>query len=376
MSVDNALWWADCSWNSIERGPVLGSAMTPGTTTPVSQSLRHLANGETLSEELATAAFTQLMRGEATAAQTAALLTGLRVRGESVDEVTGAVRALRDVMVHVAVEDRNRLIDTCGTGGGTVPTFNISTGAAIVAVGAGARVAKHGNRSHTSKCGSADVLEALGVNISVDAVRAAGVLGRTGMVFLFAPAFHPAMRFVAPVRREIGIPTIMNLIGPLANPAGVSRQLMGVADQERGPLMAEVLRRLGAEHAMVVHGRVGMDEIAPFGTTQVWEVRCGEMSSWTLDPTDFGLEIEDLRLIGGGAPEENANRIAELLADPERDPAGRAAILLNAAAALHLAGVAASIAEGVEAAAAALQDGSALHVLDDLRRATKFSTSE
>jgi anthranilate phosphoribosyltransferase len=350
--------------------------MTPGTTTPVSQSLKDLANGEALSEELATAAFTQLMSGEATAAQTAALLTGLRVRGESVDEVTGAVRALREAMVHVDVEDRNRLIDTCGTGGGTVPTFNISTGAAIVAVGAGARVAKHGNRSHTSKCGSADVLEALGVNISVNAARAAQVLSQTGMVFLFAPAFHPAMKFVAPVRREIGIPTIMNLIGPLANPAGVSRQLVGVADQRRGPLLAEVLQRLGAEHAMVVHGSVGMDEIAPRGTTQVWEVCCGEMFSWTLDPKDFGLEVDDLRLIAGGAPEDNSNRIADLLADPERDPAGRAAVLLNAAAALRLAGVAETLAEGVDAAAAALQDGSALRVLDDLRRATKFSTCE
>ncbi|KPJ89976.1 MAG: hypothetical protein AMS18_11890 [Gemmatimonas sp. SG8_17] len=350
--------------------------MTPGKTTPVSQSLKHLANGEALSEELATAAFTQLMSGEATAAQTAALLTGLRVRGESVDEVTGAVRALREAMVHVDVGDRNRLIDTCGTGGGTVPTFNISTGAAIVAVGAGARVAKHGNRSHTSKCGSADVLEALGVNISVDAARATRVLSQTGMVFLFAPAFHPAMRFVAPVRREIGIPTIMNLIGPLANPAGVSRQLVGVADQERGPLMAEVLQRLGAEHAMVVHGTVGMDEIAPCGTTQVWEVRPGEVSSWTLDPADFGLEVEDLRLVAGGTPEENSKRITELLADPEGDPAGRVAVLLNAAAALHLAGVAATIAEGVEAATAALQDGAALHVLEELRRATEFSTSE
>jgi anthranilate phosphoribosyltransferase len=214
------------------------------------------------------------------------------------------------------------------------------------------------------------------VNISVDAARATQVLSQTGMVFLFAPAFHPAMRFVAPVRREIGIPTIMNLIGPLANPAGVSRQLVGVADQKRGPLLAEVLQRLGADHAMVVHGSVGMDEIAPRGTTQVWEVRPGEISSWTLDPTDFGLEVDDLRLIAGSVPEDNSNRITELLADPERDPAGRAAVLLNAAAALHLAGVTESIAEGVEAAAASLQDGSALHVLDDLRRATGFSTCE
>src|SRR6266850_292480 len=199
------------------------------------------------------------MRGEATPAQIAALLMGLRVKGETPDEVAGAARALREAMVRVDAAGPH-LVDTCGTGGGAVGTFNISTAAAFVAAGAGATVAKHGNRSFTSTCGSADVLEALGVGIGLDAPGAARVLREAGIAFLFAPTFHPAMRHVGPVRRELGITSVMNLLGPLANPAGARRQVVGVADRERAPLMADALARLGAVHAMVVHGRVGMDE--------------------------------------------------------------------------------------------------------------------
>jgi len=329
-----------------------------------------------LGEDLSAAAFGQLMRGEASAAQTGALLAGLRVRGESAEEVTGAVRALRAAMVRVEVSERGALVDTCGTGGGAVSTFNISTIAALVAVGAGARVAKHGNRSYTSKCGSADVLEALGVRISVDAELAAGVLERAGMVFLFAPAFHPAMRFVAPVRREIGIPTIMNLVGPLANPAGVTRQLVGVADPSRGPLLAEVLARLGSEHALVVHGSAGMDEISPFGVTQVWEVRDGAVSTWTLDPQHFGLAAGDPSSIAGGTPEENAARALDLLASPGSDETGQAAVLLNAGAAVFLSGIASSLEQGFAAAREALESGRAREALERLRRETSsISTS-
>lgn len=350
--------------------------MEQETTSAVGQALKRLATGDRLGQELATEAFGQLMRGEATAAQTGGLLTGLRVRGEAAEDVAGAVMALRQAMVSVPVADQRHLIDTCGTGGGTVSTFNISTVAALAAAGAGAIVAKHGNRSYTSMCGSADVLEALGVEITVDADQGTDLLASVGMAFLFAPVFHPAMRFVAPIRREIGIPTIMNLIGPLANPAMVKRQVVGVADPDRGPLVADVLCRLGAEHALVVHGSVGMDEIAPIGTTDVWEIRAGKVDFWTLDPAAHGLAIEDVAALAGGMPEKNAERVETLLTQPDEDPEGRAAVVLNAGAALYVSGLVADIAEGLATADATLRDGRALGVLDKLRRKTTASTCE
>ncbi|MBI4421481.1 MAG: anthranilate phosphoribosyltransferase [Gemmatimonadetes bacterium] len=325
-----------------------------------------LAAGRRLGEELTTAAFAQLMRGEASPAQIAALLIGLRVQGETGEEVAGAARAIRDAMVRVDVSSSQHLIDTCGTGGGRVRTFNISTAAAVVAVGAGASVAKHGNRSFTSKCGSADVLEALGVELAIDAARAARQLAHTRMAFLFAPTFHPAMKFVASVRRELGVPTIMNLLGPLSNPAGVRRQVIGVADPGRAPLLAEGLRRLGAEHALVVHGEVGMDEIAPCGRTAVWEVRGDGVESWVLDPADYRLEIDDLSALDGGEPAANADRIRRLTQQPAADRAGRAAVTLNAGAALYVAGLARDVREGTERARAALDDGAAAAALERL----------
>jgi anthranilate phosphoribosyltransferase len=346
------------------------------TGSPVEQALQRLAHSAPLGRQLAAAAFGQLMRGEATPAQTAGLLTGLRVRGETAEDVAGAVSALREAMVPVPVSDRSKLIDTCGTGGGSVSTFNISTAAALVAAGAGAVVAKHGNRSYTSKCGSADVLEALGVEITVAAQDGTRLLDRVGMAFLFAPAFHPAMRFVAPVRREIGIPTIMNLIGPLANPASVTRQVMGVSDPERGPLVAEVLSALGAEHALVVHGAVGMDEIAPVGINQVWEVRGSAVDQWSLDPAIHNLAIPDTGALAGSSPAANARRLQQLLTEPGADPEGRAAVVLNAGAALYVAGLAEDMPSAFELAQRALESGAALAVLDGLRSYEPVSTSE
>src|SRR6266853_210050 len=299
----------------------------PDTSPPLQEAISALANRRSLSERLAAQVFDVVMRGEATPAQVAALLMGLRVKGETAEEVAGAARALRDAMVRVEV-DVAHLVDTCGTGGGAVATFNISTAAALVAAGAGASVAKHGNRSFSSKCGSADVLEALGVAISLDAEAAARVLREACITFLFAPSFHPAMRHVGPVRRELGVASVMNLLGPLANPAGVRRQVVGVADRERGPLMAGALARLGAEHALVVHGRVGMDEIAPQGITDVWEVRTGSMNVWEIDPADHGLAIADVAGLAGAAPAANAARIEHLLGDGREDPGGLAALLL------------------------------------------------
>lgn len=333
---------------------------------PLARALATLAAGQQMGEGLTTAAFEQLMRGEATPVQSAALLMGLRVKGETPDEIVGAVRALRGAMVRVRTSADRNAIDTCGTGGGAVPTFNVSTAAALVAVAAGAAVAKHGNRSFTSMCGSADVCEALGLPVQLEPAAAAQTLEADGMVFLFAPLYHPAMRFVAPVRRELAIPTLMNVIGPLANPAGVLRQVVGVADPGRGPLLAQALCRLGAEHALVVHAAVGMDEIAPRGPTAVWEVVDGEVRHWTLDPADYGLQEDSLERLAGGAPAQNAQRIKQLLSEPRADRVGRATVLLNAGAGLYVAGLARTLQEGVDRGAAALDEGRAANALERL----------
>src|SRR5438128_2936283 len=303
---------------------------------PLHQAIAALASRQSLSESQTTEVFGAVMRGEATPVQIAALLMGLRVKGETPEEVAGAARALRDAMVRVEANGAH-LVDTCGTGGGAVSTFNISTAAAFVAAGAGAVVAKHGNRSFTSRCGSADVLEALGVRISLDAADAARVLREACLTFLFAPTFHPAMKHAGPVRRELGVASVMNLLGPLANPAGVRRQVVGVADADRAPLVAGALARLGVEHALVVHGRVGMDEIAPQGITDVWEVRSGgggggdggggaSVTTWQLDPARYQLAIADVAMLAGEEAPAKARRIARLLAEGggRGDAAGRA----------------------------------------------------
>jgi anthranilate phosphoribosyltransferase len=360
----------------LHQPELLDGVTVPDDPTPITRALRTLSRGERLGETLTHEAFDQVMNGEASAAQVGALLMGLRVQGETADEITGAVRALRGAMVRVDAAASAHLVDTCGTGGGSVPTFNISTAAAFVAVGAGATVAKHGNRSYTSKCGSADVLEALGVRIAADGEEAARLLRSVGMAFLFAPAFHPAMRHVAPARRELAIATIMNIVGPLANPAGVTRQLVGIAQPERGPLIAEVLARLGAEHALVVHGDVGMDEIAPSGPTTVWEVREGTVSTGSINPAEHGLEHADLAALVGGEPARNAARVERLLRDPSNDGAGRAAVALNAGAALYVAGLTASLREGIGGALETLDAGVGVTVLERLKAAAPLSTSE
>ena len=349
--------------------------MTTDSPPPIARAIAKLAAGEALGERLATEAFGQLMRGEASAAQSAALLMGLRVKGETAAEVAGAVRALRGAMVRVTAPADGPVIDTCGTGGGAIPTFNVSTAAAVVAVAAGARVAKHGNRSYTTKCGSADVVEALGIPANLEAAPAARVLREHGMVFLFAPLYHPAMRFVIPVRRELAVGTIMNVIGPLANPVGVRRQVVGVAEAARGPVLAEALALLGTDHALVVHARVGMDEIAPSGPTSVWEVKGREVRAWELEPGDYGLSHEDLPALKGGDPAQNAARMRRLFAEPAADPVGRATVALNAGAAIYVAGLAASLAEGVQAATAALDQGGAAATLERLVASGKVNTS-
>jgi len=336
---------------------------------PLHRALTALANRQSLSEDQTAEVFGVVMSGEATPAQIGGLLMGLRTKGETADELAGAARALRSAMVRVTAA-HNHLVDTCGTGGGSVPTFNISTVAALVAAGAGAVVPKHGNRSFTSRCGSADVLEALGIRIVLDAPSATRVLNEARVVFLFAPNFHPAMKHVGVVRRELGTPSLMNLVGPLANPAGVRRQVIGVAERDRAAIVAEALLRLGADHALVVHGRVGMDEISPQGVTDVWEVKDGAVRSWEIDPERFRLGIKDVAELQGGEPAANAERLERILGNDTADPSGLAAVLLNAGAAIYVAGIAGSLAEGIGRAREVVASGAARAALDRLRKAT------
>ena len=333
------------------------------------RALSALANRQSLSEAQTAEVFGVVMNGDATPAQVGALLMGLRAKGETADELAGATRALRAAMVRVDVA-HDHLVDTCGTGGGSVSTFNISTVAAFVAAGAGAAVPKHGNRSYTSRCGSADVMEALGLRIMLDPQTASRVLTEARVVFLFAPNFHPAMKHVGAVRRELGTPTLMNLVGPLANPAGVRRQVVGVADPDRAGIVAEALVRLDAEHALVVHGRVGMDEISPHGITDVWEVKDGAVRRWEIDPERFRLGIGEVAELQGGEPAANAERLERILGNGSADQSGLAAVLLNAGAAIYVAGIAGSLAEGIGRAREVVASGAARAALERLRKAT------
>lgn len=332
-------------------------------------AIRRLAHGESLSGDEAAAAFGDVMRGDATVAQVSALLMGLRVKGERPEEVAGAARALRDAMLRLPADLPDELVDTCGTGGGAVTTFNISTAAALVAAGAGARIAKHGNRSFTSRSGSADVLEALGVRIDVTPEIMARALREAGIVFMFAPLMHPAMRHVGPIRRDLAIPTVMNILGPLANPAGAGRQVVGVADAARLPLIAGALQALGSVHAMVVHGEPGLDEISPLGPTTVIEIVKGTMRRWTIDPATHGFTGIAADELAGGEPADNARIIESVLAGGGTTGA-RAAVVLNAAAALFVGGQARDYAAGIARATRAIDDGSGTAALERLRRAT------
>lgn len=348
------------------------TAPTAPTPNAIQIAIKRVAFGDSLDAELATEAFGTIMRGEATAAQIAALLIGLRVKGETANEVTGAARALRAAMIHLPVSRTDDLVDTCGTGGGAVPTFNISTAAALLAAGAGVRIAKHGNRSFTTQCGSADVLEQLGVILEAPVELAARALDDAGITFMFAPAMHPAMRHVGPVRRELGVPTVMNIVGPLANPAGASRQVVGVAEPARMPLLAGALASLGAAHAIVVHGTLGMDEISPIGPTTVLEVRdgAGAVKEWTINPEEFGFVGFAPTDLAGGSPAHNARIVSEVL-EGRGHPAATAAVILNAAGALYVAPGNRSFEDCVAAASVALANGAGAAALERMRRAYK-----
>jgi anthranilate phosphoribosyltransferase len=333
---------------------------------PLKSALRRLAFGESLPGDDVAAAFDVVMRGEASPTQVSALLMALRVKGETAEEVAGVARALRAAMVHLPADSPQELVDTCGTGGGFVPTFNISTAAALLAAGAGVRVAKHGNRSFTSRCGSADVLEALGVAIEVPIEVMQRALRDAGIVFMFAPSMHPAMRHVGPVRRELAIPTVMNIVGPLANPASAGRQVVGVAERHRMPLIAGALASLGSVHALVVHGEPGMDEVSPLGPTYVAEVLGGQVRDWVIEPGEFGYHGLSADELAGGGPEDNARRIVDVLGG-QGPAAATAAVVLNAAAALYVARGAESFSNCVRVAQEALESGRGLQALKRLR---------
>ncbi|HEX8907027.1 MAG TPA: anthranilate phosphoribosyltransferase [Longimicrobiaceae bacterium] len=316
----------------------------------------------------AEAAFTEVMEGRATPVQMAALLVAIRVRGAVSSEVAGGVRALRRAMVPVPAEAAG-LVDTCGTGGGALTTFNISTAAALLAAGAGVRVAKHGNRSFTSQCGSADVLEALGVRLELSPQEEARVLESTGIVFMFAPLHHPAMKHVGPIRRELGMPTIMNVLGPVTNPAGARRQVIGVSDPALLELIAGALAELGHDRALVVHGQPGLDELSPIGTTEVIEVAGGRWERRTFDPAEeLGWERFSPDGLAGGDRRENAEKVEGVLRGRIAG-AARGAVVLNAGAAIYCADLAPTLVDGVRAAEQALGEGRGWAKLEELRAA-------
>jgi anthranilate phosphoribosyltransferase len=350
------------------RPPASAGSGEPGPDLP--DLLLQVTDGHDLDPSQAEAVFHAFMTGEATQVQMAGFLAGLRAKGVAPTEVAGGVRALRRAMVPVEADDPGSLVDTAGTGGGTLTTFNISTAAALVAAGAGVRMAKHGNRSFTSRSGSADVLEAMGVRIELTPEAMARVLAETGVVFMFAPLLHPAMRHVGPVRRELAIPTVMNVLGPLTNPAGARRQVVGVSDPRLLDLLVEGLRELGHHRALVVHGDPGMDEVSPLGPTRVAELGNGEVRRYTVTPEELGVEAHPAEGLAGGEPEENAALIREVLAGGARH-AARAAVLLNAGAAIYVADQAGSLAEGVERARESVDSGAAQACLDALREASR-----
>ena len=335
------------------------------------QALEQVLAGNDLSHDDMLTIMQQVMGGELTPAQIAGLVIALRQKGESVDEITAAATVMRQLSTKVEIADKTHLIDTCGTGGDGIQTFNVSTVSAFVAAAAGAKVAKHGGRSVSSTCGSADVLEALGVNVNLTPQQVAKCVYEIGIGFMFAPNHHSAMKHAAPVRRELGVRTIFNLLGPLTNPASAKRQVMGVFDKNLTGKLAQVLQKLGSEHVLVVHGADGMDEISFTGDTFVAELKDGKISQYTLNPAQFGLNIHALHSIKVENAEQSKAMILDVLAgkrDTQNQRAARDIVLLNAGAAIYTAGLQANIHAGIEHAAKVIDSGEALAKLQALVR--------
>ena len=338
----------------------------------LTRAIDAVASGTDLSAEQAQEVLGEIMAGNAGEAQTAGFLIALRTKGETVEELTGLARTMRELAIPVET-GRDDLLDTAGTGGG-LPTFNVSTTAAFVAAGAGCCVAKHGNRSATSRSGSADLLEALGARIDLDAEGVARCIDDVGFGFMFAPAHHQAMRHVVPVRKELGVRTIFNFLGPLTNPAGATRQLIGVIDPSYMDLIAGALERLGARHALVVSGNDGVDELSICAESRVIEVTEAGTRSYTTSPEEVGLARAGNEHVRGGAPEDNA-AIARAVLDGESGPR-RALVAFNAGAALLVAGKAATLEEGVRLAEQTLDSGAALQAMESFVSKTRELAQE
>jgi anthranilate phosphoribosyltransferase len=329
------------------------------------QALQTLIEGRDFSYEEMLSVMGQVMAGELTSAQIAGLLMALRIKGETVDEIAAAAEVMRSLATKVNIKNTAHLVDTCGTGGDGIQTFNVSTAGAFVAAAAGASVAKHGGRSVSSTCGSIDVLEALGVNVNLTPEQVAASVDQIGIGFMFAPNHHSAMKYAAPVRRELGVRTMFNLLGPLTNPAGAKRQVMGVFHRDLTILLAGALQRLGSEHVMVVHGADGMDEISFTGDTYVAELKNGQITQYTVNPAQFGLPIHQLDTIQVKNAEESKAMVLAVLSG-KHGPA-RDIVLLNAGAAIYVAGVAESLAAGIEKAIQVIDSGAAMEKLNQLK---------
>lgn len=333
----------------------------------IKEAITRLADKTDLTEAESEGVMEEIMSGQATPAQIAAFLVALRMKGETVEEITGAARVMRNKATRIRVQDSN-VVDTCGTGGDRLHTFNISTAAAFVVAGAGVTVAKHGNRSVSSLCGSADVLKALGVNIDIPPARVEKCVNETGIGFLFAPMHHPAMRHAVGPRQEIGIRTIFNILGPLTNPAGASCQVVGVYSSHLTETLARVLLNLGAAHCFVVHGSDGLDEITITGETMISEGYKGKVKTYTIRPGDFGIKTGALEDIRGGNAEDNAGIVLRILGG-ERGPR-RDIVLLNAAAGIMAGGRATDFPAAIRVAEESIDAGKALAKLEALKRET------
>ncbi|MFC1993412.1 anthranilate phosphoribosyltransferase [Chloroflexota bacterium] len=334
----------------------------------IKEAISYLISGRSLTMEEAASVMEEIMSGEVTAAQFGAFVTALRIKGETADEIAGMASVMRAKAIHVETADP--VIDVVGTGGDNSNTFNISTAAAFVAAGAGLKVAKHGNRAMSSQCGSADVLEALGVRIDLNAEQVQKCIEEVGIGFMFAPVFHPAMKYASAPRREIGIRTVFNILGPLTNPAGAKKQVVGVADGTLVEKLALVLKSLGCQHVLVVHGEDGLDEISVTGKTQVCELKDDDIKSYSISPDDFGLLQASLDSLRGGTLDENAKLLRGVLAGttgPQRD-----VVVMNAAAALLAGDREKTLKQGAALANEIIDSGCALAKLEHL---IKFSQS-
>ena len=333
----------------------------------IREAIEKLIRGADLTQEEAAQVMEEIMTGEATPAQFGAFVIGLRLKGETVDEMTGLAAVMRDKSLKVDFSGPS--VDTCGTGGDDLGTFNISTVAAFVVAGAGIAVAKHGNRAMTSKSGSADVLEKQGVKIDLGPEGVKRCMEEVGIGFMFAPRFHPAMKFAVQPRREIGVRTVFNILGPLTNPAGAEAQVLGVPTDSVGEKMVQVLQRLGSERAIVVHAEDGLDEISLNSNTSIWDLKDRSIKHYTIGPDDLGLAPASLQSLAGGSVEENADTMTEVLkgaSGPRRD-----VVVANAAGGIVAGGKAADLREGVQLAQESIDSGRALEKLELLREVSQ-----